>query len=398
MALLENESNMMTLGDFSKRREENLIGAIDLFKDILSKHKELKVIVSDLSKRLFLKMCEDGLLNLEDAFIDLEQAKNEYIKRRQTEENPIIEFILSPTLYNYFADEEVYYIDKFVKSLGLSFSNINENTIPYNLLTLKVKGLNSFITDTMAFHVYYGNFNFELIDIIRYILGIYEIKDKKVIITSKEIYPKIKSLDLAFDIIKRHYEAMFKERRFSKVIYFQDVYDKDEFFNSFNGQRGKLDYLTSSFTRTAINISEFPTIQKEDLEELAKWGLLTLDTDGLYHFNHETYSILPFILDFDERLYNIYQKVYDICNFFKSWDDYNKNQRANLFKAYINYIDDLETKEKIAFFTEKFNYILSNYEVDLTRNSLLAFQNYCDELRCFKGLYEEKGQKLIREK
>ena len=278
MALLENESNMITLGDFSKRREENLIGAINLFKDILSKHKYLKVIVSDLSKRLFLKMVEDGLVSIDDAFIDLE----------------------------HFADEEVYYIDKFVKSLGLSFSDINENAIPYWLITLKkVEDWNTFITDTMAVCICYGNFNFELIDIIRYILGIYEIKDKKVFITSKEIYPKIKSLDLDFDIIKKHYETMFKEYRFPSHNY-QDVYYEGEFFKSFQGHRGKLDYLTSSFTRTAININELPNPQKEDLEELTKWGLLTLDTDGLYHFNHETYSILPFILDFDERLYNIY--------------------------------------------------------------------------------------------
>ena len=64
----------------------------------------------------------------------------------------------------------------------------------------------------------------------------------------------------------------------------------------------------------------------------------------------------------------------------------------------INYVDDLETKEKIAFFAEKFNYILSNYGPDLKGNSLIAFKNYCDELRCFKSLYEEKGQKLVREK
>lgn len=389
MALLENESNMMTLGDFSKRREENLIGAIDLFKDILSKHKELKVIVSDLSKRLFLKMVEDGLVSIDDAFIDLEQAKNEYIKRRQTEEKPVIEFILSPILYKFFGDEEVYYIDKFVKSLGLAFSDINENAIPYWLIALKTDNSASFITDTMALHMRSGKFNFELIDIIRYILGIYEIKDKKVIITSKEIYPKIKSGELAFDIIKKHYETMFKEFRFSSG-------DPDRFFNSFGGHRGKLDYLTSSFTRTTININELTNIQKEDLEELTKWGLLTLDTDGLYHFNHETYSILPFILDFDGRLYNIYQKIFGICSFFKYRDE--KNQRDNLFKVWINYIDDLEVKEKIAFFTEKFNYILSNYLPVLNRNSLIAFQNYCDELRCFKGLYEEKNQKLIREK
>ncbi len=334
-------------------------------------------------------MCEDGLLNLEDAFIDLEEGKKEYLKRRQTEEKPVIEFILSPILYNYFGDEEVYYIDKFVKSLGLSFSNINENNIPYMLLTLKVEGWNSFITDTMAFRVHYGNFNFELIDIIRYILGIYEIKDKKVFIASKEIYPKIKSDELAFDIIKKHYETMFKEFRFSSG-------DPDRFFNSFGGHRGKLDYLTSSFTRTAININELTNHKKEDLEELAKWELLTLDTDGLYHFNHETYSILPFILDFDGRLYNIYQKIFGICNFLKFRDE--KNQRDNFFKEWINYIDDLEVKEKIAFFTDKFNYILSNYGPNLTKNSLLAFRNYCDELRLFKGLNIEKAPKLGRKK
>lgn len=83
--VLKNENGIVTLGDFSKSREENLIGAINLFRQVLSKdNKNLKIIVSDLSKRLFLKMCEDGLLNLEDAFIDLEEGKKEYLKRRQT--------------------------------------------------------------------------------------------------------------------------------------------------------------------------------------------------------------------------------------------------------------------------------------------------------------------------
>ena len=56
--------------------------------------------------------------------------------------------------------------------------------------------------------------------------------------------------------------------------------------------------------------------------------------------------------------------------------------------------DDIDN---ITFFTDKFNYIFSNYWDPLTWESLTAFDEFCDELDLFGGKLE-KSMSRVREK
>ena len=110
---------MVTLGDFDKKREENLINTLEVIKEVISKDDgTLKIIVSDLSKRLFLKMGEDGHLEKDTALVDLEQAKKVYLEKKKIEESPRILFIFSPIVHNCFGDEEMYNMAKFIEMIG----------------------------------------------------------------------------------------------------------------------------------------------------------------------------------------------------------------------------------------------------------------------------------------
>ena len=320
---------MVTLGDFDKKREENFINTLEVIKEVISKDDgTLKIIVSDLSKRLFLKMGEDGLLEKDAALVDLEQAKKVYLEKKKIEGSPRILFIFSPIVRSCFGDEEMYNMAKFIEMIGENAQKVlvfdlkdgnhpeygfNDISASLSFFAAKCNGASTFLNDTIDFRTRTIKGNFKLIDLIRYILGIYEIKNKQVIITTPEIYPKINNKELAFSLLDQHYKIMEKEQRFI---------DPRKFFSGFGAHRGDIKYLTSSFSKTSLDITKLGNVGKTDLDTLAKWGMLTLDNEGLYHVNYETYGILPFILDFDTRLKYIYESIYKIFRFRISWGSF----------------------------------------------------------------------------
>ena len=351
-------------------------------------------------------MCEDGFLKKEDALIDIEKAKEVYLAKKKTEEYPQILFILSPIIHDGFGDEEMYNMAKFFEAIGedakkvLTFELADSNHPGYGVnkmsnscffFTGKNPNASTFLTDTMEFRTRFCKCAFKLIDLIRYILGIYEIKNNQVIITTNEIYPKINNKELAFSVLNQHYQIMYKEQRYI---------NPREWFDGIRKHRGDINYLISSYPRTVIDITKLVN-EKADLDTLVKWGMLTLDNKELYHVNHETYTILPFILDFDARLQLIYKKIYDIFNFFKFPRE--EDTRKNFFQQFIyNNLDAYNLTnydiENITFFITKFSYIIENFGYVYTQNSFKAFKEYYYELELFINLLNEKNKNLVREK
>ena len=396
---------MVILGDFSKKREENLIEFIDTIKDVISKDDgTLKIIV-----RLFLKMCEDGFLEKNTALTDLEDAKKVYLEKRKEEENPRVLFIFSPLIHECFGDEELYNMTQFYEMIGedpkkvLGFapedknvpgSRLNKISASCSFLVPKLFGNGStLLSDNIEVRTrVFKKAGFKLIDIIRYILGIYEIKDNEVIITTPEIYPKINNRELALSILEQHYQIMLKEDRFINPY---------EPFSGIRTHRAYIDYLTSSFTRTTLDIDKLVNFAKDDLDTLVKWGMLTLDNQGLYHVNYETYAIFPFTLNFDARLKDLYKHIFDIFRFFHYNKQDENTSRTNfiqrMYKKFEGFNLTSDDIDNITFFTDKFNYIFSNYWDPLTWESLTAFDEFCDELDLFGGKLE-KSMSRVREK
>ena len=379
----------MYLRYFDLKREQELIKSIKLFQDILSKNTDkIKIIVSDLSKRLFNKMCEDGLLKPNDAFTDLEEATKEYIKRKQTEEFPNVYFILSPEINECFGDEEMYYIEQFNNKL-IELKLYNKGIFDEELKMVNserfftIKDTNSH--NMIGFGVEYAirilrsDYKPNVIDIIRYILGIYQISDDKVIITNPNIIPKINNWELASKIFEEHINIIEKESRYSAP-----EFDKAcKYYDN---------YLATNFMKTKIDINN---LSKEDIEELdnyAKWNLLTKDTDGNYHINYYTYSLLLYILNG----YNDYT-TYKVVRFF--WNEENLQDIVDelCIKPFEKYETNPDKLKRFIYFAQEYSRILEGKYAAINR-SLELFKEYKNEVDLFKELLESRKNNLTLER
>ena len=383
----------MYLGDFSKKREQELIKSIKLFQDTLSKNTDkIKIIVSDLSKRLFNKMCEDGLLKPNDAFTDVEEAIKEYIKRKQTEEFPNVYFILSPEINECFGDEEMYYIEKFHDGL-IKLKLYNKETMEEDLKMVNserffiFKNVNNsynMLKFEFAIRTRSSSLNPHIIDIIRYILGIYKITDDKVIITNPNIIPKINNWELASKIFEQHINIIIKEFRYCVQL--------NSSGEPFSNAMSKRNYCSTNFMKTKIDINN---LSKEDLEEIenyAKWGLLTKDTDGNYHINYYTYSLLLYILNG----YNDYL-TYKVIRFF--WSDDGLRNMVN--ELCIKPIEKNETYpdklKRLLYFAQEYSRILERKGMP-TFIAVKFLEEYNHEVDLFKELLESRENNLTLER
>lgn len=399
---------METLGKYDKQREEELIKTIETFKEYFTRDNHIKIIVSDLSKRLFYKLCNDGILKEELAFTDLSLAKEEYMRRKQTEEYPKIDFILSPNLADCFGDEEFYYINKFMESIIKNSKKILWGDPPYEEDTENFKMITSILILNIHEYSYRvdplcmpsrlqnrfddARLNPETIDIIRYILGIYEIHENKIEITKTPLFPKLNDYELIANIFKEHYKTMIKNGRYmtseeDEGLIRVKCYDLIRYW----------DLFVKLFERTIMPLDNLTNDQKEEIEELHKWGLLTKDTEGNYHYNYETYSLIAYI-------FNNYSLVAKSINqaFSFAWREDEKSFRKILseqrFKSFEN-IDEEEVK-KLRYCFSTYAEVITNHGGMRIWPSHSSINKHFRDLELFKNLEEKKelNKKLVKEK
>ncbi len=386
---------MTYLGDFDLKREEELVNSIKWFQNILTKDNNsyIKIIVSELSKRLFNKMCEDGLLNYNDAILDIEEAKKEYIRRKQTEEFPKVLFMLSPKINSCFGDEEMYYISKFKNSLikdGFITIDSDEKDLNYykSIFYCTIANPESsyiMLPDLEQFKIMCSKANPHMLDIIRYILGVYKIIDDKVIINNPNILPKINNWKLASKVFEEHTSIITKESRY---LLKYDYFGNYSFECGFYKAHIDYDYLSNNFKNTKIDTTNLSKEEYDEIDNYAQWNLLTKDTDGNYHINYYTYSLLLYILN-GYKDYNIYQCV----RFW--WNE--KNLKDIIDELVVEQMKKMETDpdkaKRVVYFAQEYSRILQN-KGHIIHTALDLFKEYIDEVDLFKELLEKREDNL----
>lgn len=382
---------MVNLGNIDVKREKILLEGIDFFKNSCN-GDELKIIVDDLGVRLYNKLKNDGHVK-EDCYTNIDLAVEEYRKRKIIEEYPKVSFIF-PSVAKGFGEEENSKIFSFYEKLGVDKNDVVNFKKYITSMSLKTPYYSNEPVLIYYIFQYFSRYNSVLsnanildfnMDINRYILGIYDIDDDKVRITSNNIYGFVKNNDFLLNVYEKYIEV---EKKVNKKKIFK------------NGSYGVL-YTEDIYAKEFINIYPNTDDEKEQLDTLVQYGYLIADGEdsNKYYINSLTCLILSTIFsNYDikesERLlfllkmywregYQEITRVLETVNY-PSCEQYgiiSKNKLEQLKKDIDSFVclgieySKIENKNAKYFSLDMINYL----EV--------FFKDYIKNINNFKSIY-----------
>ena len=156
-------------------------------------------------------------------------------------------------------------------------------------------------------------------------------------------------------------------------------------------------YLATNFMKTKIYINNLSKEELEELDNYAKWNLLTKDTDGNYHINYYTYYLLFYILNgYKCCSYDGYN-IYEVVRFF--WHD--NDLRSNINELCIKQFEKNETNpdklKRLVYFAQEYSRILEGKH-NITFGTIKFFEEYNHEVDLFKKLLESRENNLTLER
>ena len=362
-------------------REEIFLNGIKFFiSTIMENPDRIKVIVSDSGRRLYQKLVSDNLLD-DIAYTDIDLAGQKYLKRKNSEECPMVDFITSNIGYE-SGEEEQYNIDLFFKKIRVKKSEINKSSVWLNAPYIYSSPV--LIDEWLQWRFNYNDIMVSVpdinrfnIDIMRYINGKYHLHDDVVEINSLD------NIDLYGDAIILN--------DFSKKVYLDAI----KIINK-RGEAFKL-YAVEGSLNNSLFLKEYMIIkpkndeEKRQLDSYVDYGYLIRDRKEIdkYYLTNLTMYVVPIVFSqFDADITNKFWQIFRL-----NWRDSFKEQ-----KKWIEYIKNMDIYKNNGYedelFTDLFNFYFKSFN-ELKKNDLVAHGGSVmsmlkDEQRSIKDLLIKK--------